>query len=479
MHATFAADTALLGAAERGAQVAQEPAVDPGDAHVDCGGHAVRAFEVLGPDRGREAIAVGVGQRHDFGLGIEGADMAAGAKNLFAHHGRGFGQAGPDGGLHPGAFGQIGRHVRHATSGDQGGTLGHCFGVVRKHLALVLLADQGPVVRSGITGSAVLDRLAARLQRRDEALEQRALHVHALGAQADLAGVHKGRAEDAFHGGVEVAVGKHDARVLAAQLEAHAANAIGRGLHDGAAGAGFAGEGDAVDFVMVGQKLTGGVRSEAVHHVVNAGRHANRVHDLAQQRGRGRRFLRRFDHHGVAAGQGRADLPGHQQEGRIPGADHANHTLGLADGVVQGPGAVRRVHHESFRRHVLDDVGKNLEVGSAAWHKGVCDHVVRLPGVGLFGGDKVVKALGDAVGHSVQHGHALVHRHAAPVAAQGIARGHHGGVDVVPCAFGHEAHQMVVSGRALLEGLAVGSRLEFAVDEMGCGLHGRLQCLGQ
>lgn len=47
MHAAFAADAGLLGAAEGGAQVTQEPAVDPGDADLDRRGDAMRAREVL------------------------------------------------------------------------------------------------------------------------------------------------------------------------------------------------------------------------------------------------------------------------------------------------------------------------------------------------------------------------------------------------------------------------------------------------
>jgi hypothetical protein len=56
-------------------------------------------------------------------------------------------------------------------------------------------------------------------QRGDELLEDRALHIDALGAQADLAAVLEGAARDAGDGLVEVGVGEHDAGVLAAQLE--------------------------------------------------------------------------------------------------------------------------------------------------------------------------------------------------------------------------------------------------------------------
>jgi hypothetical protein len=107
MHPAFAADARLLRAAEGRAQVAQEPAVDPGDAHLDTRRHPVGAGQVGGPDRGGEAVVGVVGQGHHLVLAVEGADVAARAEDLLLHHGCGFGQTGPDGGLHPGTLGQL------------------------------------------------------------------------------------------------------------------------------------------------------------------------------------------------------------------------------------------------------------------------------------------------------------------------------------------------------------------------------------
>src|SRR5690606_19624270 len=84
VHATFAADARLLGATERRAQVAQEPAVDPGDAHVDAPGHAVGTGQIGGPDGGGQAVIIGVGQLHHFVFAVEGGDMAARPEDLLA-----------------------------------------------------------------------------------------------------------------------------------------------------------------------------------------------------------------------------------------------------------------------------------------------------------------------------------------------------------------------------------------------------------
>ena len=60
-EAAFAADAGVFHAAERRAQVAQKPAVDPDDAGFEFGGDAVRTREVLGPQRRRQAVADAVG----------------------------------------------------------------------------------------------------------------------------------------------------------------------------------------------------------------------------------------------------------------------------------------------------------------------------------------------------------------------------------------------------------------------------------
>src|SRR5690606_2065730 len=82
VHAALAADARLLGAAEGGAQVAQEPAVDPGDADLDRRRDAMRAREVLRPDRGRQAVGASVGARDRVFLAVERREVAARPEDL-------------------------------------------------------------------------------------------------------------------------------------------------------------------------------------------------------------------------------------------------------------------------------------------------------------------------------------------------------------------------------------------------------------
>src|SRR5690606_31841074 len=65
--AALATQAGLAGAAERRAQVAHQPGVDPDHAHLQLRAEAVRAVEVAGPDRGRQSVVAGVGQRQRLG----------------------------------------------------------------------------------------------------------------------------------------------------------------------------------------------------------------------------------------------------------------------------------------------------------------------------------------------------------------------------------------------------------------------------
>ena len=92
----------------------------------------------------------------------------------------------------------------------------------------MLLADQRPHAGARVLRSAELEALGLRLERGDEFVEYRPLDVDALGAQAHLPAVGEHRAAHALDRGVEVAVGEHDAGVLAAEFERHRAHAVGR-----------------------------------------------------------------------------------------------------------------------------------------------------------------------------------------------------------------------------------------------------------
>jgi len=98
--------------------------------------------------------------------------------------------------------------------------------------------------------------------------------------------------------------------------------------------------------------------------------------------------------------------------------------------------------------------------------------MVRLAGIGHFGGDEVLKAAGDFVGHAVKQIDALVGRQPAPHAVAGSMGGAHGGVDVGLAGFGNVGDDFVVERRTLLESLAFASLDKLTVDEILDQLHG-------
>src|SRR5580700_8752899 len=94
MRPALAADPGQLHAAKRGAQVAQEPVVDPGDTDFHLSRHAMRALQVRGPDRGREPVAGVIGHVDGLLLGIKRRQVAHRAEDFLADTARAFSEAG-------------------------------------------------------------------------------------------------------------------------------------------------------------------------------------------------------------------------------------------------------------------------------------------------------------------------------------------------------------------------------------------------
>ena len=73
----------MFHAAERDAEIADEPAVYPDGAGIDAFGHAMSATQVLGPDTGGEALIAVVGVADDFFFVVERRDRDDGSENFF------------------------------------------------------------------------------------------------------------------------------------------------------------------------------------------------------------------------------------------------------------------------------------------------------------------------------------------------------------------------------------------------------------
>ena len=223
---------------------------------------------------------------------------------------------------------------------------------------------------------------------------------------------------------------------------------------------------------MLGQEGAGRVAAKTVHHVVDPIGHPGLLHDLTQQRSGSRRLLGGFDHYGIAAGQRRADLPGHQQQRQVPRTDHTDHALGPANRVVERTSTVRRCHLECLGGNILDQVGEYLEVGGATRNVDMAGQRTRLAGVQTFGFEELIKARGDAIGNPVQDGRALLDRHLSPRPFQRRPRCAHGGINFLAPGFVHLAEHSAVGRVDIVEQPTAGRADVRAVDVMLDFFHG-------
>src|SRR5208282_2334912 len=403
------------------------------------------------------------------------ADVTAGAENLLVDDRRRVRQSRPDGRVNPGAVGELARHVGHAAAGDDGGAFVGRLLVVAQNFLTVFQADQRAEGRRRIFGPAELERLGADLHPRDEFVEDRPLDIDALGAEADLAAIGETRAQRALDRLVEIGVGEDERRVLAAEFERYLTDAERRLAHDRFARARLAGEGDASDERVLGQKLAGRVRPESVHDVVDALRHASLVHHLAEQSCGQRRLLRRLDDDRVAAGERRADLPRHQKQRQVPRRDDRDDALRPAEPVIDRALAVLRRHDEGLGRDPFDGVGEHFEIGGAARDVEVAGETRGLAGVEALGGEELLEPRDDAVGDPREDVGALGDRHLAPGAGERSWGGAAGRVDLRLATLGHAADDAVVERRAVFPALAGRALGENAVDEVGGVAAGALE----
>ena len=125
--------------------------------------------------------------------------------------------------------------------------------------------------------------------------------------------------DDALDGAVEIGVVEHDERRLAAEFERKLLARARRRAADEAADFGRAGEGDLVDVVMRDERRAR--RAVAGDDVDDARRQARLDADFGERQRRQRREFGGLQHHRIAGGQRRRDLPGEHQQREIPRND--------------------------------------------------------------------------------------------------------------------------------------------------------------
>src|SRR5690606_4784155 len=212
--AAFATQAGLAGAAERGAQVAHQPGVDPDHAHLQLCAEAVGAVEVAGPDRGGQTVVAGIGQRQRLGVVFEGLQRGDRAEDFLAVAGAIGAEAFDHGRCHVPARTLQGlaaaQHLSAFIAGPRDGgddlvemRLRHQRAEIGVRVHRVAGAQRKGALDEGVAEFGV-----------DAALDQ-----DARAAQADLPGVLEGRAHDGRQLVAPVAVGEHDRGILAAEFQ--------------------------------------------------------------------------------------------------------------------------------------------------------------------------------------------------------------------------------------------------------------------
>ena len=131
------------------------------------------------------------------------------------------------------------------------------------------------------------------------------MREQARASAAGLALVEEDAARRAGDGAVEVGVGEHDRRRLAAKLERDLLEVARRGLHDQLAHLGRAGESYLVHEIMCSERSAGGL-AVAGQDIDDTGRETGLQYQLGESECAKRRLFGRFQH----------DRAAHRQRGR-------------------------------------------------------------------------------------------------------------------------------------------------------------------
>ncbi len=247
-------------------------------------------------------------------------------------------------------IGRAGLVARKALRIDQrAGALLHGFGRLPAHELGGGRADHRPQRRLRL--QRVVEHVAAGEigEAFDERLVDRFVHVDALDAAAALAGIEEAAVDEILDRVVELRIGAHVGRVLAAELEAGGDEAIGRRALDRVAALDRTRERHEVDAVGRDERL--GVRVRNVQHLHHAFGQAGRGEALGEALGDERRLARMLEDHGIA-GEDRGHQGVHRRQERVvPRRDHEHDAERLLPDETREALARARLHvGETIRR---------------------------------------------------------------------------------------------------------------------------------
>ena len=440
--------------------------VDPDGAEVQVTAQAHGPAVVGGPDAGGEGVVDVVRHLHGFLLGAELLHRDDRTERFLLHDVIALLGAADDGGLEeeplvPGlvAAGLDPAVVREGL--HQGLDRVEVVDVVQRAEVVVFV-----VLRAGAEGLGVLH------QGRHEIVVGGVLDQHPGDRGAVLAGVEEGELGDGCGALGDVGVGEHHGGGLAAKLEVGALEALRGAGGDGDAGPDGAGDGDqAGDLVLHHQ---GAGLAGAQDDVEHAGRE-NPAGEPGQDEGGFRGGVRGLEDHGVARGQGGADLPDGHQERVVPGRDLGDDADRFAPDVG---GVALEVLSGGLSLQNAGGAGEEAQLVRSGGNFLGGDQGPDLAGVPVLGLNEFVAVCLDGVGELEQHQLALPRRRVLP-ALEGVLRGGHGGVDVGLTRDRRLRHDLAVGGVDDVQHPGSGRGDELAVDEVLQGLNHGVQPLSR
>ena len=167
-------------------------------------------------------------------------------------------------------------------------------------------------------------------------------HDQPRGRRAALAGGKERAVDRAFHCHLQVSIVENNKRILAAHLKLKFLHRPRRntGRRDLMTCCDRTGKADRRDARML-QQCGADLRATTDHEIEHTLRQAGTMQDIDQRPGRTRHQICRLDHHGVAIGQRRRNLPGRNCDREIPRRDQADDAQPFAGDLDVDAGAHR------------------------------------------------------------------------------------------------------------------------------------------
>ncbi|MNZ75782.1 hypothetical protein D3C78_942680 [compost metagenome] len=332
-----------------------------------------------------------------------------------------------------------------------------------RHPVAVLGSDQRAQFGVRVVLQTVLDTRYSLAEFLHELLVDAALGIDAAGGGAVLACVVEAEGADAFDGGIDIGIVENNHRSLAAQLHVHALHALGGAGDDVGTGGDGTGQRHHAHF-RVGNQRRADTRATAKEDIQHAGG-KQLGGQLRQAQGGEGCLFRRFEHHGVASGQGRGDLPGDHHQRVVPRGDGGDYTKRVA------------ADHRGMPRQVFTGgraARATAGTGEEAKHIGNCrDLVVERRRIGFatvvrFQPGQFLAMRFDAVRQFQQQQRAVLGRGLRP-AFEGTVGGTHGGIDLGLAGF-VDLHQHAAQRRVEYRQRVTFASNQLAIDQQS-GLH--------